>query len=274
MTTPAVREGTALGLAALGLIVALAPAPAHAAEPAAAAARAIQRVHEVKPGDTLGALARKYGVTVAAIVAANRLPGAGVLLRLGQRLAIPSPEAPAPAALPGGVKPTSPVSRAAPPAGPRPPAALILAVPDFDDASLPFGWPAEGPVTSTFGRRKSSWHRGIDIKAPLGTPVQAAAAGVVVASGMEARYGRVIKVEHAQGFVTVYAHNDANLVEVGDRVDAGETIATVGRTGRATTHHLHFEIRRDGRAYNPLYLLPLPPRIAQVDESDDNPPDE
>jgi murein DD-endopeptidase MepM/ murein hydrolase activator NlpD len=57
-------------------------------------------------------------------------------------------------------------------------------------------------------------------------------------------------------------------------VVAGETIATVGRTGRATTHHVHFEIKRDGKNYNPLYLLPLPPRIAQVDETDENPPDE
>jgi murein DD-endopeptidase MepM/ murein hydrolase activator NlpD len=95
----------------------------------------------------------------------------------------------------------------------------------------------------------------------------------VALSGVEPRYGRVIKVEHDGGFVTVYAHNDQNLVEAGDRVAAGETIATVGRTGRATTNHLHFEIRRHGRTYNPLYLLPLPPRIARA-EPDDNSPDE
>ena len=61
------------------------------------------------------------------------------------------------------------------------------------------------------------------------------------------------------------------LVTVGERVAPGATVATVGRTGRATTHHLHFEIRRAGLAYNPLYLLPLPPRIAQVDLTDENP---
>ena len=90
-------------------------------------------------------------------------------------------------------------------------------------------------------------------------------------SGVEARYGLVVKIEHRQGFVTVYAHNDVNLVEVGDRVETGEFIALVGRTGRATTDHVHFEIRRDGRAYNPLYLLPLPPRLAQIDETAERP---
>ena len=130
----------------------------------------------------------------------------------------------------------------------------------------PFAWPLEGPVISTFGQRRSGWHGGVDIRAPVGTLVQAAAGGVVVTSGVEAAYGLVVKVEHTSGFVTVYAHNDVNLVEVGDRVDLGDVIALVGRTGRATTDHLHFEIRHEGRAYNPLYLLPLPPRISQVDE--------
>jgi murein DD-endopeptidase MepM/ murein hydrolase activator NlpD len=65
----------------------------------------------------------------------------------------------------------------------------------------------------------------------------------------------------------VYAHNEENLVEPGARVAAGDPIATIGRSGRATAHHLHFEIRRNGGVYNPLYLLPLPPRVARVEES-------
>ena len=264
-----------MGLAALGLALLVSPALAQKKEPAKPAAPTREpgsaRTHEVRAGDTLGAIARRYGVTVAALVAANRLASDRVVLRLGQRLVVPPPSA-------AGSAPAKPVRAAArapgAPAAPRAPANLALAVPDFPDAAPPFAWPAEGPVTSAFGRRKSGWHRGIDIKAEPGTPVQAAAAGVVVASGVEARYGRVVKVEHDGGFVSVYAHNEWNLVEVGDRVGAGETIATVGRTGRATTHHLHFEIRRDGVAWNPLYLLPLPPRIAQVDETEENPPDD
>jgi len=151
----------------------------------------------------------------------------------------------------------------------RGPRGLELAVPDFVDASPLFTWPVEGPVTSTFGRRRSAWHRGIDIKAERGAVIFAAAAGVVVSSGVEPRYGRVVKIEHDGGFVTVYAHNEENLVQPGMHVSPGDPIATIGKTGRATAHHLHFEIRRNGAVYNPLYRLPLPPRVSQVEESDE-----
>ena len=272
MRACAIRDGARLGLAALGMIVALGPAAVHA-EPVAGP-RAPQRSHEVKAGDTLTALAKKYGVTVTAIVKANRLPSPNALLKVGQRLVIPGSDPMTarrgtPPAASGGARPVAASATA------RAPARLVLAVPDFDQTMPLFTWPAEGSVISTFGHRRSGWHGGIDIKAPPGTPVQAAAAGIVVVSGVEARYGQVVKIEHRDGFVTVYAHNDVNLVEVGDRVGAGEIIALVGRTGRATTDHVHFEIRRDGHAYNPLYLLPLPPRIAQVEEEmDQGPPHE
>jgi murein DD-endopeptidase MepM/ murein hydrolase activator NlpD len=260
--------------AALGLAVLAAPALA----PASAGADVAPplRTHEVAPGDTLRGLAKRYGATVGAFVAANQLRGADAPLTPGQRLVIPGPPPRPPAIKPRAraKAPAAPAMARPAPAGPRPPASLVLAVPDFDDVQLAFAWPAEGPVTSTFGRRRSNWHRGIDIKADRGTPVWAAAAGVVLVSRVEPRYGRVIKLAHDHGVVTVYAHNEQNLVRAGDRVAAGETIATVGRTGRATAHHVHFEIRRDGRAYNPLYLLPLPPRIAHVEETDESAADE
>jgi murein DD-endopeptidase MepM/ murein hydrolase activator NlpD len=253
-----------LGIATLGLIIALSPALS-SAEPAAGP-RAPQHVVEVKPGDTLTSLAKRYGVSVATLVKLNKLPSGDAPIKVGQRLVIPGS-----AAAPTTVQR---VSTTQPAAGARartasqpPPPRLALAMPEFDSDMLPIGWPAEGPVVSTFGHRRSGWHGGIDIKAPLGTPVQAASPGVVVTAGVEARYGLVVKIEHKAGFMTVYAHNDVNLVEVGDRVDAGDLIALVGNTGRATTYHVHFEVRRDGLAYNPLYLLPMPPRIAQVDET-------
>jgi murein DD-endopeptidase MepM/ murein hydrolase activator NlpD len=143
----------------------------------------------------------------------------------------------------------------------------VLALPDFSELAPLFAWPVEGQLSSAFGRRRMGWHRGIDIKADLGTIVTAAAGGTVVASGYQTRYGRVVKIEHANGFMTVYAHNDDNLVEAGDRVMTGQIIAAVGRTGRATAHHLHFEIRQAGLAYNPLYLLPLPPRTMLIEET-------
>jgi murein DD-endopeptidase MepM/ murein hydrolase activator NlpD len=267
MTAAAVFGGKCLGIATLGLIVALGPALSFA-EPAAGP-RTAQRVYEVKPGDTLTSLAKRYGVTVATIVKLNKLPSADASIKVGQRLVIPGSDTAATTAHRGSASPPGQGAplRTTASAGSQPPPRLALAVPDFDSDTLPLGWPAEGPVVSTFGHRRSGWHGGIDIKAPLGTPVQAAAAGVVVTAGVETSYGLVVKIEHKAGFMTVYAHNDVNLVEVGDRVDAGDLIALVGNTGRATTYHVHFEVRRDGLAYNPLYLLPMPPRIAQIDET-------
>jgi murein DD-endopeptidase MepM/ murein hydrolase activator NlpD len=119
-----------------------------------------------------------------------------------------------------------------------------------------FIWPVDGPVVSGFGRRGFwGWHRGVDIKAQPGKSIRAAAGGTVVFSGWQSSYGRVIKIAHANGFSTVYAHNVRNLVKAGDRVEPGTTIAAVGHTGRASTYHLHFEIRRQGVAQNPLLLL-------------------
>ncbi|MBI4269030.1 MAG: M23 family metallopeptidase [Candidatus Rokubacteria bacterium] len=263
-----------VGAVVLGLTVACVAPGARAKEPTVSPpARSAERTHAVVSGDTLWALARRFGVRVDAIVTVNRLPSAHVVLRPGQRLIIP------PATGTGRWRPTPAALRAAErtarrPAAARVPESLVLAVPDWTPDPPAFAWPVEGPVTSTFGRRPTGWHHGIDIKAAPGTPVLAAAAGVVVTSEVAPRYGRVVRVEHGDGFVSVYAHNDRNLVVPGDRVGAGETIATVGRTGRATTDHLHFEIWREGHAYNPLYLLPLPPGIAQVDLTNENPTDE
>src|SRR5262249_58779075 len=98
-------------------------------------------------------------------------------------------------------------------------------------------------------------HRGIDIKAPQGTPIRAAAPGTVVFSGRQSSYGRTVKITHPNGLSTVYAHNSANFVKPGDKVKTGTVIGAVGRTGLATTNHLHFEVRRQGVARNPLPLL-------------------
>ncbi|HEY7516868.1 MAG TPA: M23 family metallopeptidase [Methylomirabilota bacterium] len=268
-----------LAAAALGglLAVTAAAAPPSTRDAPSAPRPAPQRIHEVVRGDTLSSLARRYHVTVAALVAANRLPSERTTLRLRQRLLIPPSEVAAPTTSSGGKRTT--LARPGRAGSPRPtslraPADFFFAVPDFADSLTAFIWPKEGTVTSSFGRRRLGWHRGIDIKGERGEPIVAAAPGVVVVSGVEPRYGRVVKIEHDHGFTTVYAHNDDNAVAVGDQVVTGQRIGSIGRTGRATSYHVHFEIRRDGRVYNPLYMLPLPARIAHVTETDEEEGDE
>src|SRR5262245_65978295 len=144
-------------------------------------------------------------------------------------------------------------------------------------------WPVQGKVTSRFGPRGfSHLHRGLDIKAPKGTPIHAAAAGTVAFSGRQSSYGRVIKIDHPNGLRTIYAHNSRNFVKVGERVNAGELIGAVGQTGRATTNHLHFEVRRHDVARDPLPLLYAGPggepggsrlRTAAVADADSGPSD-
>ena len=121
--------------------------------------------------------------------------------------------------------------------------------------------PTGGVVSSVFGLRKDPvngekhFHRGIDIAAAAGAPVKAAAAGKVVFSGRMAGYGNLVEVDHGNGLMTRYGHNSANLVSVGDEIQAGQAIALVGKTGRSTGNHLHFEVRKDGKAVNPEIIL-------------------
>ena len=232
------------GLLALGVLAVVVPTLAHAhPKPAVSAAKSGGTIYHVKEGDTLSGIAKRFGVSPRALIDANGLQRPDAL-RLGQRLLIPSGSARA-----------APRGRAAPSV--RAPANFVLAVPDLDGTALSFRWPVEGPISSPFGRRRTGWHGGIDIKAELGTPVFAAAGGRVVFSGWEQFYGRVVKLEHDEGFMTVYAHNLRNFVDAGDAVEAGQVIATVGRTGRASTYHLHFEIRNNGKLFDPIFLLPL-----------------
>ena len=123
-------------------------------------------------------------------------------------------------------------------------------------------WPVSGRVSSGFGRRGRRNHQGIDIPMPAGTPILAALDGVVIASvpvghrGFRG-YGNTVVIDHGNGIVTLYAHNSQNKVTRGQWVRQGEVIALVGRTGRATTNHLHFEVRINGRPVDPVpFLVP------------------
>lgn len=115
-------------------------------------------------------------------------------------------------------------------------------------------YPLDGShVISGYGGKRH--HAGVDIKNGPGTKVYAAFDGKVVQSGVFSGYGKCITIRHSFGLETRYSHNSKNLVNVGDMVKAGQVIAIVGRTGRATTEHVHFETRIAGRAFNPEYVF-------------------
>jgi murein DD-endopeptidase MepM/ murein hydrolase activator NlpD len=225
------------------------------------AATADRCVHVMRRGESLSRIAARHHVARQSIITANHLASPGAL-RVGQRLQIPGCKGAAPprvARRESGVVPPpvvldseSLLARVGPR---RIPTRLFVAVPDFTGDGVQFQWPIDGPIASGFGRRPKGWHAGIDIQADMGTPIRASAAGTVLVSGAERFYGRMIKLEHAGGFTSTYAHNLENLVEVGDAVEAGAVIGTVGRSGHASASHLHFEIRREGIAYNPMHLL-------------------
>ncbi|MFM2314053.1 MAG: hypothetical protein RLZZ04_3329 [Cyanobacteriota bacterium] len=126
-------------------------------------------------------------------------------------------------------------------------------LPDIFDG---YAWPAEGVLTSGYGWRWGRMHEGIDIAAPIGTPVLAAAAGVVTGAGWHEGYGNLIKLEHLDGSLTLYGHNNRILVTHGQQVKQGEQIGEMGSTGRSTGSHLHFEIHlRNEQIVDPLTLL-------------------
>ena len=118
--------------------------------------------------------------------------------------------------------------------------------------------PVSGTITSRFGNRESIrtyGHTGLDIAAPAGTPIKAAADGTVTFSGYSGGYGYVVKISHGNGIETYYGHCSALYVSAGEKVEAGDTIAAVGSTGNSTGNHLHFEVRVNGTEVNPQNYL-------------------
>jgi murein DD-endopeptidase MepM/ murein hydrolase activator NlpD len=117
--------------------------------------------------------------------------------------------------------------------------------------------PVAGPVSSNFGLRRDPFdghlrfHKGMDLAAPTGTAVLAPWDGKVVSTGFEAGYGNFVVVEHPEGFKTRYAHLEGSAVRKGDVVTAGEELGTVGRSGRSTGPHLHFEVIKNGERIDP-----------------------
>lgn len=127
--------------------------------------------------------------------------------------------------------------------------------------SLPSVWPVDGVVRSAFGSRsdpfsgEGAFHTGIDLQASRGTPVHVTADGVVARTGWGGRYGKLVVVDHGNGVETYYAHLSQYMVVVGEEVRLGQVIALSGGTGRATSPHLHYEVRLGGAPVNPYKYL-------------------
>ncbi len=118
-----------------------------------------------------------------------------------------------------------------------------------------FIWPCDGVVVSGFGLRWGRMHEGVDIGCAYGTPNRAAASGTVIYSGWHGGYGNLIVVDHGNGLSTAYAHASSLLVGIGQSVSQGDTVSLVGSTGNSSGPHLHFEVRVNGQAVDPLFYL-------------------
>jgi murein DD-endopeptidase MepM/ murein hydrolase activator NlpD len=127
---------------------------------------------------------------------------------------------------------------------------------------VPGGRPVmQGWISSYFGHRadpftgRSAFHRGLDFAGPAGAEVVAVASGVVTYSKERFGYGKCVEINHGNGYVTRYAHNQRVLVQAGDTVQKGQPIALIGSTGRSTGPHLHFEVLKQGRAVDPMSFV-------------------
>ncbi|TWH51602.1 Membrane proteins related to metalloendopeptidases [Sporomusa sp. KB1] len=130
-------------------------------------------------------------------------------------------------------------------------------------AITPSIWPTSGDVTSGFGWRSSPWgggselHPGMDIANSIGTPIFATADGVVVQSGWSGGYGNIVQIDHGNGIETIYGHNSSVLVNAGQSVKKGQIISYMGSTGRSTGPHVHYEVRVNGNAVDPIRFMVL-----------------
>jgi murein DD-endopeptidase MepM/ murein hydrolase activator NlpD len=139
---------------------------------------------------------------------------------------------------------------------------LLLLDRNLENARTPAGWPvSSGWISSGFGERndpfsgKKVQHDGLDFAGIKGSEVLGVASGVVTWSGLRQGYGNLLEINHGNGYITRYAHNDELLVKVGDGVTAGQLIARMGKTGRATSPHVHFEVLHKGKAVNPYQFV-------------------
>jgi len=178
------------------------------------------RKHRVSRGETLWSLSRRYGTTVDQLMDVNRITDPASL-QVGQELIIS-----------GSAQPV---------------AAQVQ--------KMVFAWPLKGRITSYFGPRNGGFHHGLDIAGEMGELIRAGERGVVTTVGSLPFYGNTVIIDHGGGYKTLYGHTSEYLVSKGDTVEKGQPVARVGSTGRSTGPHLHFEVRINNKAVNPIHYL-------------------
>jgi lipoprotein NlpD len=222
--------------------------------------------YRVKRGDTLYSIAFRFGWDWKTLAARNGIVDP-YLIRVGQIIRFDSPRyTPAAVASPASQprpQPSSPIVVSAPtPAKPKPattpvvpPSKVATPVITPQRSAAGWVWPSQGALIGRFSSN-GSLNKGIDIAGELGQPVSAAFDGSVVYAGSGLRgYGELVIIKHNDTYVSAYGHNRRLLVQEGQRVKAGQTIAEMGSTG-ADRVKLHFEIRRQGKPVDPLQYLP------------------
>ncbi len=139
---------------------------------------------------------------------------------------------------------------------------LLLLDRNLESERTPAGWPvSSGWISSGYGERndpftgKRTQHEGLDFAGIKGSEILGVARGVVIWSGLKQGYGKTLEIDHGNGYVTRYAHNDELLVSAGDRVTAGQTVAKMGTTGRSSSPHVHFEVLHKGDPVNPSQFV-------------------
>lgn len=200
-------------------------------------------LHGVRYGETLLEIAERYDANIVDIIEVNRLDGDGSIYADSTIL------------VPGGRILPRPAAAVRPAPTPTPAPARAVAPAAPATSQFNFIWPTKDSITSYFG---PSHPLGIDIRAPVGTPIKAAADGTVIFVGGTrcCSYGLYVEVQHDGGFTTLYAHLASFAVASGDEVTAGTVLGFAGLTGRTTGPHLHFEIELDGVRRNPMIYLP------------------
>ncbi|MCF7911054.1 MAG: peptidoglycan DD-metalloendopeptidase family protein [Candidatus Cloacimonetes bacterium] len=208
------------------------------------------KIHRVEKGEDLSIIAQIYGLDLLDLVHYNNITSweleEGKEIYLSENIQTVATK-PSPVKKPGKVS-AAPAAKVA--VKTAEPAAQPRAEEEISAPGQLQYLPVETyKITRRFN--KTERHQGIDLAAPAGTPVYAVYDGTVVYSGVQKGYGNLVILEHADRLMTVYAHNETNIVETGESIKAGEKIASVGSTGRSSGNHLHFEIRKAGQPLDP-----------------------